>query len=246
MKRREYLEQALRTGLMFTGHDVRFAPTEDPKVFAGLFEQILPLLHQKLASLGRSFDFLSEGERQVLMMGLGAMSGSVPMICLTEVPAGRSIDVHQATFGGYGLVISRRWVELNGGDKVLYVGHNSTASRRLFLLLATLKIFSLHLGANGQVLFENNAFRASLDLLCYVERRDYLEEAEWRQTGNPGWMGGTVANGTRLHLPIDEIEFVLVTNDADVKATSTLVQELAVKQKSKSMPKTIVFPRQLP
>jgi hypothetical protein len=246
MKKSEYLEQALCEGLMMRNHEVKFSPAEDPEAWATLIDQILPLLKQKLKSLGVPFDSLSEETRLLLLRGIGSNSGFVPMICLTEVPDGRNVDGHQIAFGSYGLVISRHWVESNGGDRVLYVGHNSASSRRLFVTLAAMKIFSLHVGARNQVLFDNEAFRASLDLLCYVEAREHLEQAEWRLAGNPGWIGGGTPKEIRLNLPIEKIETVLVKNDAEIQPMSALVRKLADKQKSQSSPQVTVFSRQLP
>lgn len=245
LREREYLEQALQQGLMFTDHKVKFAPTDDGKAIATLLEEILPSLKQRLMLIGRPFDSLSVEELHVLIRGLGSVSGSVPMICLTEVPDGRNVCDHQVAFGSYGLVLSRQWVEQNGGDRVFYIGQNSTMSRQLFLTLAALKIATLHLGGDRQVLFEKSALRASLDLICLVETRDNLEQAEWRIAGEPGWLGGTSAKGSRLRLPINEIEQVLVANDADVEGISGLVERMAEEQKSPSEPRTTVFPRQL-
>ena len=44
------------------------------------------------------------------------------MLCFTEVVEGKDISSHGNIFGNYGLVVSRRWLESNGGDRVVYVG----------------------------------------------------------------------------------------------------------------------------
>ena len=45
--------QALRDGLMFTDHEVSFTPTDDSAVTMELLEQLIPILKEKLSSIGR-------------------------------------------------------------------------------------------------------------------------------------------------------------------------------------------------
>ncbi len=246
MGQREHLESALRDGLMLTDHEVQFAPIGDGEAASSLLNQILPLLESRLESLGQPLESLSEERQRVIFLGIGNIKGKVPMLCLTEVPSGRVIDMHRLLFGSYGLVISRDWVERNGGDKVIYIGHNSTVTHQLFINLATLRIFGLFVDRNGQVLFDNESIRPVLNLLSFFQMRDHLEEAEWRITGNHGFMGGERESGKRLPLTLEEIEYVFAPDDREAKELSILVEELKQKQGAKIVPKIISFPNQIP
>ncbi len=90
------------------------------------------------------------------------------MLCFTEVPDGRSIAAHAVTFGQYGLVISRKWIEDFGGDRVAYVGHGSAFSKHLFQILVVARLNGLHVSSTGQILFDNRSLRRALDLLSYI------------------------------------------------------------------------------
>jgi hypothetical protein len=241
----DWLEQSIRSGLMLTSHPVKFQATDDLDQLGRLLDQIMPLLLERLEGLGRPWGTLSEERRQLLMRGIGSVSGEVPMVCFTAVPPGKLITEHRSVFGDFGVVASRAWIETNGGDRIVYVGDNSALSQTLFLAVGTMNIFSLHI-VNGEPMYENRATSAALRLVCSVERRTHLNEDEWRIWGNPGWMGGRKEVGKRIALPLDEIELVLAPTAAEAKRMEAIVSDEAKKQHARRVPQCIVFPDALP
>lgn len=221
MRQADHLEQALREGLMFTDHKVSFDP------FNGLddaakksAEYSLPKLLQRVTSCGANHLDLND-----LAHGLGAMSGMVPMICFTEVQEGRNLTMHYLNFGAYGVVMTREWLERNGGDRVIYAGQNSALTTRLHRLFVDFLIAGVHV-KNGKALFDSNHFHPILNLLAFIQGRDQLAEVEWRIAGEHGFMGGDKASGKRLPLPLNDIEDVVVQNDEDVPRFEAILRSL--------------------
>lgn len=120
LRQLEYLKQALREGLRFTTHNVKFRPAADETDWRRLLGEVWPLLLKRLEQIGAPWESLSEERRRTLMSGLGAVKAPIPMLCFTEVPEGRLTDFHQYQFGYYGIFIRRTWLERNGADRVLY------------------------------------------------------------------------------------------------------------------------------
>lgn len=128
MRERSFLESALSEGLMLRDHTVQFSPAKTHAQWQALLGEEWSLLMTKLNSLGAPWGGLSEERKNLLMGGIGSISGKIPMLCFTEVPEGRGLSFHHLSFGGYGLVVSRNWLESNGGDRVIYAGNNSSES----------------------------------------------------------------------------------------------------------------------
>jgi len=229
------LQQALSTGVRFTGHPVAFRPADSHDHWSVLLGDLLPLLLSKLQQLGLPWESLSEDRRRAIVLGLGSVSAEIPMICFTEVPDGRSTAMHHYQYGRYGLVVKREWLELNNADRVLYVGDMSAVSKRVFRLVAAANILGMHAPA-GQPLFDNFTMRAALDLIAYVENRQNLEEFEWRIAGRHGLMGGPRDTDTRLPLPLSFVETVFVSDEAELDDMKALVASLASAQAVKHSP----------
>ncbi len=229
MKRPEYLESAIRDGLMFTDHLVEFSPTNDRNLLSRLVSEIKPIIERRLMALGRSLATLTLIEERCVFAGIGSIKGQIPMLCFTEVPNGRILDTHRTSFGEYGLVISQRWVEDNGGDKVIYVGNGSAISCQLFKLLAKVRLADLFVGPSGNLLFDNSGTRDSLDFFSHIEVRANIEQSEWRIPGLHGFMGGPKSTNQRLPLRLDAIETILVPA-SDIGSFSSLVNQLAEDQ----------------
>lgn len=246
LSRFDFLKSALLDGLMLTDHKVEFAPTSDLNAYAELLREVRPLLELHLNKIGHPYNALSEERQRVIMAGIGSIRGSVPMLCLTEVPQGKVIGRHKFMFGSYGLVLSSGWVEQNCADRVVYVGHNSPASRQLYFCLTTMRILSLFADQQGQVLFENVSLKQALDLLVYIETRDHLGEAEWRIAGHHGFHGGKRETGKRLPVTLNDIEYVLVPSEDEVEEISKVIANLAVQQHVTNVPKVLEFPDTLP
>ena len=241
----EYLSLALQNGLMFTDHRVDFRPTNDRDQIAGLITELLPLIQYKLATLGLSLETLPKDREQILFAGLGFMTGSVPMICMTEVPAGKDLTHHRATFGAFGLVPRNSWVAASNAERIIYAGHNSPASRHLFRCIATMHILGLHLNQDGLLLFNTETSKAALPLLSYFESRDHLVEAEWRIAGTTGYMGGTRNTGTTVPIAMNDIEYVFAPDFA-LEQVQRQVSNLSTAQAARLCPTVMPFPQVMP
>lgn len=241
----EYLLLALQSGLMFTDHKVDFRPTNDHNEVTKLVSEVLPVIRNKLAALGLSLETLPKDRKQILFAGLGFMTGSIPMICFTEVPAGKSLTHHRATFGAFGLVPRNSWVAVSNAERIIYAGHNSPASQIIFRCLATMHIFGLHLNRDGLLLFNTETSKAALPLLSYFESRDHLIEAEWRIAGTTGYMGGTRNTGTTIPVAMNDIEYVFAPDFA-LQEVERLVVHLSDVQSADFRPMVIPFPEVMP
>ena len=231
---------------MFTDHPVSFSLSTNHDDLANFISEILPELHSKLNSLGKPLKDLSTQQRENIFWGLGNMSGRFPMICLTEVPKGRSIEEHRKQFGNYGLVLSHSWVSSNKADRVIYVGLNSEVSKQLFICLATMKILGLFLNEDGNVLFEIKHLERALNLLCHIETRANLEQAEWRIAGNHGFMGGVRSTWQKIPLFLEDVEYVFAPSENEIIEVSEKIDQLAYKQNAIRKPIIITFPDVIP
>ncbi len=221
MRQADYLEQALRDGLMFTEHKVSFYPFKDLDDAASKFHEYgLPKLRARVAALG-----IQNIDLNILASGIGSISGMVPMICFTEVQGARDLKPHYLNFGAYGVVVTRDWLERNGGDRVVYAGPNSALTTRLHRLFIDLQIAGIHM-ENGAPLFDISHMIPILNLLAFIQRRDQLAEVEWRIAGEHGFMGGKKATGNRLPLAVNDIEEVLVQNEDDVPKFESILKSL--------------------
>lgn len=221
MKQADHLEQALRQGLMFTGHRVVFKPfTDEMDAVMKTQTYAIPRLVKRAESLGAK-----NSDLNALAAGLGSISGEIPMICFTEVHGSRDLTAHYLNFGAYGVVVSREWLERNGGDRVLYTGPDSEVAQRLHRLFIDFQIAGMHV-KNGKVLLESSALDPILNLFAYVQGRDQLAEVEWRIAGEHGFTGRPTSNGKRIHLPLADIETVLVQNSDDVPKFKAILKSL--------------------
>ena len=84
MRKRSFLESALKEGLMLTDHQVTFRPAESDADFASLVYELVPTLQAQLAAIGAPWEQLPEERRRMLMSGIGSISGMIPMLCFTK------------------------------------------------------------------------------------------------------------------------------------------------------------------
>lgn len=246
MRDRSYLEYALIFGLGLTEHAVNFRPTNDPGEMNSLVQGVWPEMYNRLRAIGKPWDSLDESHRQVICSGISSIVGSIPMLCFTEVPEGRELSYQHLSFGGYGLIVKRQWLENNRADRVLYIGQNSPVSRLLFQNLANLRISNIIVDSSGQVCFNSTCFQAVFDLLAYIEVRENLEEFEWRIVGNHGFMGGKRESGKRIPIQLDDIEYVLVQKDEDINVIDKLIEDLAASQMPSRTPQVLCQPSTIP
>jgi hypothetical protein len=231
---------------MLRDRDVCLAPATKPADWESLIASFMPALESRLEAIGAPWSSLTEERRLMIMRGLGTVAGKIPMLCFTEVPQGRELPYHHLSFGGYGVVVERHWLEKNGGDRVMYIGDYSPNSRNLFRVLSMLHISSLFKdSSSGQVLFHNHSISAVLDLLSYVERRENVTEFEWRIAGKHGFMGGKRNSGTRIPLLINDVEMILVRDSGDVLHFEALLEKLANAQSPSRIPKVLCQPEVL-
>lgn len=246
MSKLDYLLSALQQGLMLTDHEVRFAPSEDRNELASLIDQVLPLLRVRLANFGMPLESLPQDRVTAVFSGIGNMSGQVPMLCLSEVPRGKIIDSHRYLFGSFALVIKPEWLARNGADRVIYVGHNSTASQQIFICLATMRIFGLFVSDKGKLIFDNESIRPALSLLTFFETRDHLQETEWRIAGQTGFMGGVRETGKKLPLGLSDVEYIFVPNTEAISQVQQVVDALSKNGNSATKPNVMIFPKTIP
>jgi len=243
MKEASYLEQALVEGLMFTDHRVAFHPSSDAADAARIFNGYsLPLLQQRVAELGLDGSALN---LNALSGSLGSMAGEVPMICFSEIQRGRGLGSHFVNFGAYGVAVTRDWLEQQGGDRVIYAGPDSAISKRLHRLFIDHQIACVYDNA-GTPTYDSRSIAPILDLLVYIQGRDQLEEVEWRIAGRHGFMGGARSTGTRIPLPLAEIEAVLVQREDDKPKFTAILKALAKEQGVAKTPRVMVQPTTLP
>ena len=243
MKEASYLEQALAEGLMFTDHRVAFHPSSDAADAARVFNSYsLPLLLQRVAALGLDGCALN---LNALTGSLGSMAGQVPMICFSEIQRGRELGSHFVNFGAYGVAVTREWLEQQGGDRVMYAGPHSAITKRLHRLFIDHQIACVYDNA-GTPLYNSRCIAPILDLLVYIQGRDQLEEVEWRIAGHHGFMGGPRSTGTRIPLPLADIETVLVQREDDKPKFMAILKSLAKAQGVAKTPRILVQPKTLP
>lgn len=192
---------------MFTDHEVRFSPTDEPEELLELLEEITPLLRGKLQALGMPWRTLSKERQRLLLNGLGITRGSVPMICFTEIVPGRNLIWHRQVFGGYGIMPTLDWMLRNQADRVLYVGSNSPVSRQLYRIIAMANILGLHV-SNNEPLFDTLTHRTTTPLSYYVEVRDNVSEVEWRIVGETSFFGGIRDTGSKIPLRMVDVDCI--------------------------------------
>jgi hypothetical protein len=235
LRKREFLESALRDGLLFTDHPVEFSPTSDMGELKSIVEKLLPPLMIKLNAMGTPLLSMPEDKQKALLFGLGITRGQVPMICFTEVVPGRNLQWHRQMFGAYAIMPNWTWMEKNNADRVIYIGNNSPVSRLLFEILAAANVTALH-AAPGLPVFDSTVLKKHLSLLSFVEVRDNVSEVEWRIPGETGFMGGTRTMGDRVPIPLEAIEAILTPRD-EIDEVSELVQCLAIEQACNTPPR---------
>ena len=241
-RKAEYLESAIQNGLMFTDHSVQFKFTDDEKEVSRFLFELLPIVNWRLKELGEEYGELPDDRRWIINSGLGSISGKIPMLCFSEVPLGKKIEHHGFHFGQYGLVVSRKWLEKNGGDRVAYVGEDGKFGRILAKVLGAFRALTLFKDSQNKVLFEGYFMPMILDLFSYVEQRRHLEEQEWRIAGEHGFMGGIKSTGARVPLPLSEIEYVLVRSADEIDTFNSLIEDVAKKNSFKGIkPKVLLF-----
>lgn len=242
MRDKAYLESTLSEGVMFTDHPVIFRPFRDEDSVRAHISDLYQLIDFHLARLGKSLAGLSQTETTVLFSGIGQMQGRWPMICLTEVPRGRNIQDHIVTFGAYGIVVSDDWVRRNKFDRVVYAGEDSPVSLRLWRLFARLAIASLTQNPDGQLVHDTTVFQEVLGMCAFIEQREHLTEAEWRLPGATGFFGGSRSTGSRVTLPLEDVELVLVQNHADIPVIEALVADLVASRAGTHAPRVLCQP----
>lgn len=230
MSKALYLDQALQKGLMFTAHEVTYSPG-NPNT---LFDTMIPFIDKLLTKYGKSFATLAVSEQFKLRLICGTISGSVPMICFAEVSKGSCVDHHGLSFGQWGVVVSRDWLEQQGGDRVVYVGDTSSLSHHFYRVAAVSLIGGLTVNKKGEITIAEEPVRAWLDLFGHLEIRKNMQESEWRIVGTEKELN------TRRFLPFDAIECICSPSN-DLDRVRTFVDQLAAQRKC-SAPNVLAYP----
>lgn len=214
MKERDYLEQALTLGLMFCSHPVSYRPLPNDRheINKIVEEELLPLILQKVASLPGDVHLPPE-----VMRLFGPQTINIPMICFTEAYGARNLDEQYNQFGEYGVVVTHKWLEDNGGDRVLYVGSESQLTKHLCHLYWKALIGSIHKTKDNKALPSTQVTQKFLTILAYIETRKHLSEAEWRIADATSIYEGNSKTGTRIALPLSAIRMVIVQSQEDIE-----------------------------
>ncbi|RKR31204.1 abortive phage resistance protein AbiGi (putative antitoxin) [Paraburkholderia sp. BL17N1] len=227
---------------MLTDHPVTFGPIDFTDAAAlEMHDYFLTAVLKRAEALGAT----KELNLNKLTYGMGLISGKIPMICFSEVQAGRDLLAHYLNFGTYGVVVSRAWLESNGGDRVLYTGPNSAVTQRLHRLFIDHQVAGIH-ADGGELLFNDDTLKPILDLLAYVQGRNQLIETEWRIAGEHGFTGGLRTSGERIALPLDAIEAVLVHKIEDKVQFEDILKSLDGASTAARLPPVLCQPPHLP
>jgi hypothetical protein len=231
---------------MFTDHDVEFKFSDDKAELLKHFNEILPVINWRLSQMGETYDELPEDRKFVVNSGIGSISGKIPMLCFTEVAEGKVITNHGISFGNYGLVVSREWLESNGGDRVAYVGEGGMFGVLLARVLSAFKALTLFKNEEELVLFNGHFTDMVLSLFSYVEKRRHLEEQEWRIAGNHGFLGGEKSTGSCLPISLKDIEFVFVREGGEIDKFKSILDEISRSESFHGKkPEVLVYPERI-
>ena len=232
---------------MFTKHTVEFKFSTDEDSLRKHFNEMLKIINWQLNQLGTAYDLLSEDRKFVVNSSLGGISGNIPMLCFTEVAEGKDISSHGNMFGNYGLVVSRRWLEYNGGDRVVYVGDDAVFGTLLARIISSFKILTLRKNDAGLVLFEGHFTEMILGLFCYIEKRTHIEQQEWRIAGKHGFLGGGNSDGEYLPITLNDIEYIFAQNSDEVEKLKVIVKEkIKLENYTGNIPKIMIYPSCIP
>lgn len=244
MRKSNYLEKTLSDGLMFTDHMVRFSLSEDPIHFLNMLNDIEPLIEARASQLGIDWQMVPEAHKNAVYLGMGAVSAEMPMLCFTEVLNERELFSHHMLFGAYGIVVNQRWLEANGGDRVVYLGENSKLTKSLHRAMVQLRLGAMYTD-NGRIFFDGMVEPTILDLFQYVQIRKNLSEFEWRIPGAHGLLGGPRSTNSHLKIEINDIELVLVQREDEIQHFEEILKKLAVKQNATRLPQVLWQPASL-
>ena len=227
MKKREWLEQTLRDGLMFTNHEVKFDIVAAYKDQPSFVNEMIRIIDFRLNELGADkLKNLPEDRKMAILHGIGSIQGNIPMLCFTEIADGKDIRLHKEKFGEYGLLIKRQWLESKGADRVIYIGENTRLSNLLAINLSTFRILTLNnKNLNNLVTYNSYFMEMILNLFCFFQSRNNIGEQEFRLPGNHGFTNGKSSAGERLQIPISEIEEVYVKEFDEIGLFKDILNE---------------------
>ena len=243
MKKFEYLSSAVKDGLMFTSHEVKFLFSQDDTELIKYQNEIMKFINLRLGELGTSFESLPDDRQKIIMMGIGSITGKIPMICFTEVPEGKEIKLHGQMFGYYGVLVRKEFIDKYNGDKVIYVGDNKSVGKLLARIIAIAKSMSLH-RKNSMILFNSDVDKYILSFFGFIENSINFREQEWRIVGNHGFFGGGNDAGTRISIDLSDIEKIFVKEEKEIESIQQLIAEKAKREEyNGKLPIVELFPK---
>ncbi len=221
MKEKEYLLSAIENGLMFREHNVTFKLSNDEKVLTEDFKNKIHLVEKQL---GKSYSELSSREQRIIQFTLAPQTIPVNMLCFTELENRKSMENHTYEYGHYGFIFTQDFIERNNGDRVIYVGDDKAATRRLKNLIDMLCISKLHYNSEGLLLNDIQAYQEIYSNMCFMEPRINLKEFEWRivQGNNVFDMLGETKS-QYLHFKLDDIMHVIVNDNNEIEEVKKLL-----------------------
>ena len=240
MREKEYLLFAMKNGLMFTKHNVTFKLSDEEDV---LLEDFKNKIHLVEKQLGKSYAKFSEKEQKIIQFTLAPQTIPVNMLCFTELENRKSMESHTYEYGHYGFIFTQNFIERNNGDRVIYVGDNKAATRRLKNLIDMLCISKLHYNSENKLLADFEAYQEIYSNMCFMEPRINLKEFEWRIVqGNNAFDMLAESKSQYLDFKLDDIMYVIVSDDSEIKEIKELLECKKNKDNyNKDLPKIITY-----
>lgn len=108
---------------------------------------------------------------------------AIPMVCFCDLPLSRT-EAHLATYGRYGIGLTKEWGRRNGVTPVLYVHPESPLYQNLSSLIGQLRTRALTASADGA----GSLLSDVLEVVCYMKPYE-----------GPFYRGGTYKEGVRFY-----------------------------------------------
>lgn len=224
MQKLEYLESALENGLLFTAHTVQYKLSENEEVLKNDFNIKKDSI---LIKYGIVFEKLTPKEQLIVSYMLGPIQSDVKMLCFTELENRNNMSHHTAMFGNYGFIFTQDFIERNNGDRVMYFGDNSPASRQLKNIIDLLMINSLHYKEDGSLIGDAKAFKMVTNNMCFIENRKHIKEFEWRIPENLDIFKqlekGNMERRTYLQFELSDITHIIINDKSEAEIINQLI-----------------------
>ena len=225
MKELEYLESAFENGLLFTPHTVNYKLSENKEILINDFNSKKKLT---LIKHGKIFENLTSKEQTIISYMLAPIQSNVKMLCFTELENRDNMSHHTSMYGNYGFIFTQDFIEKNDGDRVMYFGNNSPASRQLKNIIDLLMINSLHYSEDRSLIGDTEAFKIVTNNMCFIENRKHIKEFEWRIPENldlfKQFENDNMNKKTYLSFKLSDITHIIINDKSEAERINKLIQ----------------------